>query len=712
MHSLQHLVKRSLPVTPSRFTHCTACLERTFLARGLATVNNNPVFSRVSNSNRSIVASAGVIRRHPQAHSSSRLTTSSIRQSVKAFSVDGLDKDILDGEPGQQRHKNGSSTDPSSPSITGSSAEEPLAFGEDSKFLDSTIIPPEPIKAFRRQYEQIRSSNNPSDHEMFLATYRALADDPELLAQLQPIDFMIALNSNRDLHRVVPRMRRILEDVEKTEHRQITDIYHILLKTYIKLSDFRGCNNLLEEMSSKRMPFNNATYHIMLDICKHEGNLRKAQELLKKMRERDIEITPATYLIMLSICARTKKPNLAKEYFNEMPLIGLEQDVTHYNALLNAYAQTRDLMGAHQVFELMEEDGISPDQYTYTAMIKSMQPKRPSAEVQAMLDKFIKKVPKPNAKVLAALGKEPSEIVDECLRNGIEMGPGDFNMLLIRALKLNRFPQVPYILEKMQGCGHRPNVFTFTAMVDANIKMNKYQEAKEIFRAMEQANIQPDVIAYSAMIAGALSHVGVQESMDILKSMIQDGLLPNQHTFNSLLSAGVGEIGIDGLETIRDTMAALRVRPDHRSFNILLSAYALHGDMDKMLETLDDMKHSKVRPDALTYSILITGFLQNGDLRFSMEWYFKMVDNGFVPAPFVVNNLMAALHGSGQGQQVMLLWQEMNRLRIRKNEQSYEIALEACEKYGLDARDQIEEEFRTYLAERAIFVPDSEQTRK
>ncbi|KAG0258197.1 hypothetical protein BG011_003430 [Mortierella polycephala] len=683
MHSLQHLARRSLPTTPSRFTHCTACLERTFFARGLATVNNSPVFSRVnSSSSRNIVPSAGVIRRHPQAPSSSRFSTSSIHQSIKALSVDGLYNDIVNGEPGQgQQHKNSSSTDPSSSSIAGSLAEEPFAFGEDSKFLDSTIIPPEPIKAFRHQYMQIRSSNNPSDHEMVLATYRTLADDPELLAQLQPIDFMIALNSNRGLRHVIHRMRRILKDVEKTEHRQITDIYHILLKTYIRLSDFRGCNNLLEEMSSNRMPFNNATYHIMLDICKHEKDLWKAQDLLRKMRERNIEVTSSTYLIMLSICARVKNPNLAREYFNEMPLVGLEQDVTHYNTLLNAYAQARNFMGAHQVFELMEEDGIPPDQYTYAAMIKSMKPKKSSEEVQAMLNNFMKQVLKPNAKVLAALDKEPSEIVDECMRNGIEMGLNDFNMLLIRALRSNRFSQVPYILEKMQGHGHRPNVFTFTAMVDANIKMNKYQEAKEVFRAMEQANIQPDVIAYSAMIAGAMSHAGIQESMDILKAMIQDGLLPNQHTFNSLLSAGVGEIGVDALDTIRDTMTKL--------------------------------PSCLCRPDALTYSILITGFLQNGDLRYSMEWFFKMIDSGFVPAPFVFNSLMAALHGSGQGQQVMLLWQEMDRLRVRKNEQSYEIAREACEKYDLDARYQIEEEFKIYLAERSIFyTPNSEQTHK
>ncbi len=114
---------------------------------------------------------------------------------------------------------------------------------------------------------------------------------------------------------------------------------------------------------------------------------------------------------------------------------------------------------------------------------------------------------------------------------------------------------------------------------------------------------------------------------------------------------------------------------------------------------IDDMKHSRVPPDALTYSILISGFLQNGDLRYSMEWYYKMMHGGFVPATFLVNNLMAALHGSGQGQQVVMLFRDMERHGVRKNEQSFEIAMEACEKFGLeDARAQIENEFKDYLA--------------
>jgi pentatricopeptide repeat protein len=113
------------------------------------------------------------------------------------------------------------------------------------------------------------------------------------------------------------------------------------------------------------------------------------------------------------------------------------------------------------------------------------------------------------------------------------------------------------------------------------------------------------------------------------------------------------------------------------------------------------MKRSKVRPDALTYSILISGFLQNGDLRYAMEWYYKMMDGGYRPASFIINNLMAALHASGQGRQVLTMWRETGRLGLSRDEQTYEIVIESCKKYNLDeAHAEIQEELRTFLADR------------
>ncbi|CAO3568329.1 unnamed protein product [Mortierella alpina] len=695
MHRSTTFARRGISLS----THCSACIHRSALAAARLARPQRPPLQRIS-----LTASSPAF----SPASTARFSTSSIRPVKGVLNLDDDDDDPDDetrppaAKPSLKPRKISSApSSPSSPSISqpGSGG----AFGEDSPFLDHSLVPPEPIVAYRTLYDQeIKVSTDPKDHERFLLLYRSLADDPHLFAQLQPIDFMIALNCCRDLYRCIPRMRRILKDVQQTPYFTIPDIHHILLKTFIKLSDFKSAANLIDELRKARIQFNTATYHIMLDMCKHEHQLNKATRILEEMRALKVPITTATYLIMITICARTKNPTLAREYFDEMPLLGMEHELSHYNALLNAYAHARNRDGARKVFEMMEEDGIQPDHYTYTAMVKTLlshrsDPMRRHTALQLVQDAPIQ----PNAKLLAALGKQPEEIVNECIKNNVDMSLHDFNMFLISAIKSNKFSQVPYVLEQMTRRQLRPNVITFTAMLDADIKMGKYQEAKDVFRAMEQANIQPDVIAYSAMIAVALSQASVRESIDLLKAMIQDGLLPNRHTFNSLLSASVGEIGVDAIRIIRKTMDDLRVRPDQRSFNAILSAYALQGDMDEMLLTLDDMKRSRVPPDALTYSILISGFLQNGDLRYSMEWYYKMMHSGFVPATFLVNNLMAALHGSGQGQQVVMLFRDMERHGVRKNEQSFEIAMEACEKFGLeDARALIEDEFKDYLAVR------------
>ncbi|KAF9995247.1 hypothetical protein BGZ79_011070 [Entomortierella chlamydospora] len=678
MHkSLRRLAGVRLP-THRRPSQCSACLKSTALSREITTVCKSR--SQGSNGLAGSTRSAFL-----PSNQNKRLPISVFCRTIGTTALDNLIDDSVTKDK---------------PDFLLAPEVAPLSLQTvDPKFFDLTIIPPEPIREFRNLYDQIAQSKDTNDHEKFLSVYRSIADDIDLLLQFQPIDFMIAMNSCRDLLHMIPRMHRILQDVSKTSHAQVSEIYNIILKAYSKMSDFKSCSNMIDKMRAQKMGLNTTTYHIILDTCKHARKLKDAQGILAQMRKKGVEVTSATYLILLSICARCKNVRQAREYFEEMPLLGLDRDVAHYNALLNAYAHAGDATGAKRVYQLMEDDGILADQYTYTAMVKAYRTCNRFPEAIHFLKKLREAGVKPNAKVLAAMGEEPLEIVEECARSEVPISQSGFNMLITRAIKSNQFPQVPHLLEEMQKAGHRPDVFTFTAMVDANIKMGKYQEAKEIFMAMQRANIQPDVIAYSAMISGALSQVGVQESMVILKAMMDDGLLPNLHTFNSLLSASVGEIGVEGFKVIREAMQSLHIRPDHRSFNALLSAYALEGDMDEMLDALEDMKRSRVPPDNLTYSILISGYLQNGDLRFAMEWYYKMIESGHVPTTRVANNLMAALHGSGQGQQVLLLWREMDRMNVGKNDQSFEIALEACEKFGLhDDKLRIEKELNIYLS--------------
>ncbi|KAG0311932.1 hypothetical protein BGZ99_009827 [Dissophora globulifera] len=716
MHRRLPLLARTRLELASRSTPCLACRNNLSLStRAIGTVSSprplGTAFSGSTEATRATGTGAGTLVRSlyrpqlQQQHSTAQFSTASIRHAIKTMTLDDLEDDASSSRLKRRKPFVVSQTSPESSTTASSSTaaaaaattSEPI----DSLFLDSTIIPPEPIKAYRELYEEIRHSSEPQDLERLLAAYRDLADDPELLSQLQPIDFMFALNSCRDLLHVIPRMRRILDDVDKTSHADVPEIWHILLKAYIKMSDFTNCANTIDFLRQRNIEFNTSTYHILLQLCKHQRKLRDAVGLLAQMRKRGVEVTEHTYLLMMTICGRVKDYRAARQYFDEMPSLGLEQNVTHYNALMNAYAQAKDAEGARRVFEMMEDDGIQMDQYTYAAMIKAYRARGRYSEASSVLEGMIEEKNWPNVNVLSAMAMDPWRIASECNKHGVELSQHDFGILIIQAIRMNRFPNVHELMQLMQEYGHRPNVYIFTAMIDADLKMGKYKEAKEVFNAMQRANIQPDVIAYSAMISGALSQAGVKESMEILQAMVGDGLLPNLHTFNSLLSACVGEIGIDSFKIIRETMDSLHVRPDNRSFNALLSAYALQGDMDEMLRAFDDMKRSRVRPDALTYSILISGFLQNGDLRYAMEWYYKMMEGGHIPATFVINNLMAALHGSGQGQQVLVMWHEMDRIGIKKTEQSYEIALEACEKYGLDdALPQIEEELKIFLARR------------
>ncbi|KAI8348996.1 hypothetical protein B0O80DRAFT_429358 [Mortierella sp. GBAus27b] len=114
---------------------------------------------------------------------SARFSTSAVIQTAGTMAISDQDDDDTFEIPKQQAHSKSVLHDESTPSA----------------WFDPNVIPPEPIKAFRERYNETKNSENPEDREEILSAYRSIADDPELFAQLQPIDFMMAMNSCRDL---------------------------------------------------------------------------------------------------------------------------------------------------------------------------------------------------------------------------------------------------------------------------------------------------------------------------------------------------------------------------------------------------------------------------------------------------------------------------------------------------------------------------------
>jgi len=87
----------------------------------------------------------------------------------------------------------------------------------------------------------------------------------------------------------------------------------------------------------------------------------------------------------------------------------------------------------------------------------------------------------------------------------------------------------------MKGKGVRPDVVTYTSLINGLYNFGKWNEAREMLREMLESGILPDVHMLTVLVS-ALSKKGkTKEAEELFEVMEEIGLDPNIVTYSSLM---------------------------------------------------------------------------------------------------------------------------------------------------------------------------------
>ncbi|KAF9163908.1 hypothetical protein DFQ26_002021 [Actinomortierella ambigua] len=632
---------------------------------------------------------------------------------------------------------------------------------DDLDILTSGKLPPAPpaLQQLRDRYLATKESDDPQVKKALLAMYHAVARDPDLLAQMYPVDFLQAMYAAKALHSL-PGMRRVLEDVGKTTaYRGHPSFYHVMLRAYLSRSDFVQSEYIWRLMKRRKVRLTQASFHIMLHHCKARRNSTMALSLLRQMDAMRIPVSAYTYVLLLGVCFRRAKASLAQQLFDEMPGRGLDWTAYHFSTLLATYAKAKDRVGALRVLDDMQDHGFAPNAMIYNSLLSVTED---WTDRQQMFLDFVEQGLQPDIRTMIAMRAPLTEILQRMeegdddvdddddsssssstkKKSKMKVTREDFNVLLTTALKHSKTGLMMDVLDAMKKRHFQPDAFTFSTLMDAFVKVGEYGQARDIFEGVVASEmIVPDVVVYTNAISAALGQSDTMGALQIIKRMLGDGLMPNSVTMNLLLTAMVsGQYAniyqqqqqqqqpqskdqasssssspqqppqqqqdlpasadsIEMAELVINLMRQNGIREDVRSCNILLSAYARANEPEKMMRAFRRMTHElHIAPELLTYETLILGHLRSGNLRFAVDMYFAMRrERNFYGHSAVHNQLLSALVASGQAQQVLQLWRDLARSDRSRDEQSFRIMLDACDRFGLvEHRGPIEEDFKSW----------------
>ncbi|KAJ1265843.1 hypothetical protein BS78_08G105200 [Paspalum vaginatum] len=306
--------------------------------------------------------------------------------------------------------------------------------------------------------------------------------------------------------------------------------YNTFVDAICKCGNMELAVQVVLDMEAKNLKPNVVTYSTLMDGFSKLEKYDEALKLREKMKSLGIQLDRVCYNTLLSMYVKTGKYDEIATVCEEMDRLGIEKDTVTYNSLINGYGKQGRLDMVAFLVQDMRAQGVAPSVLTYSTLIDiyskagmhgdafnvylDFKESGLKADVVlfssfidtlaknglvecalALLDEMMKMGIKPNVvtynTIIDAFGK--SKILTEEDPEIGNMGiVGVYGGQIVRAanpvtrghpamdVRMRRSQELFFILElfqKMVQQGVRPNVVTFSAILNACSRCNSFEDA-------------------------------------------------------------------------------------------------------------------------------------------------------------------------------------------------------------------------------------------
>lgn len=171
----------------------------------------------------------------------------------------------------------------------------------------------------------------------------------------------------------------------------------------------------------------------------------------------------------------------------------------------------------------------------------------------------------------------------------------------------------------MEEFGVKPDVITFSTIMDAWSSAGLMDKCQEIFNDMEKAGIEPDIHAFSILAKGFVraGEPGTAESL--LTSMGKSGVHPNVVIFTTIISGWCSAGKMDRALRVYEKMCQMDIPPNLKTFETLIWGYGEAKQPWKAEELLQIMEEKGVVPKKTTVQLVAEAWHAIGLVSESMR---------------------------------------------------------------------------------------------
>ncbi|KAF7846617.1 hypothetical protein BT93_L4003 [Corymbia citriodora subsp. variegata] len=168
------------------------------------------------------------------------------------------------------------------------------------------------------------------------------------------------------------------------------------------------------------------------------------------------------------------------------------------------------------------------------------------------------------------------------------------------------------VLKLMNESGVKPDVVTYSTIMNAWSTAGYMDKCEEIFDNMVKAGIQPDAHAYSILAKGYVRAKETEKAEELLMAMIHSGFRPNVVIFTTIISGWCGNGDMDRATRVFDHMCEYGICPNLKTFETLIWGYREAKQPWKSEEILQIMEEFDVRPEKSTFLLVAEAWQATG----------------------------------------------------------------------------------------------------
>ncbi|PON45009.1 Smr domain containing protein [Trema orientale] len=287
-------------------------------------------------------------------------------------------------------------------------------------------------------------------------------------------------------------------------------LYNTLLSVYAKLGRFEDALSVCREMENSGITRDVVSYNALLGGYGKQGKYDEVRRMYQDMKEERVSPNLLTYSTLIDVYSKGGLYREAMEVFREFKRAGLKADVVLYSELINALCKNGMVESAVSLLDDMTKEGIRPNVITYNSIIDAFG--RP-AEADSSLDaasggsglKMSLSNPCGDAHENEVGNKEDNQIIKMFGQLAAEKEGHWKNNKKGRQEVLC----ILGVFQKMHELNIKPNVVTFSAILNACSRCNSFEDASMLLEELRLFDNQVYGVAHG-LLMGYREHVWVQ----------------------------------------------------------------------------------------------------------------------------------------------------------------------------------------------------------